>query len=456
MEKRLISIVLIVTILLTLTSCTGVKNDNATIQLWWYNYSNSGWYTNAVENVLTQLKIYCDENSIPLEIVKYGQDTLAYEDYVLKRNSAMANGNMITIDDARRLHDIEKYHADYSKVENYNQLFDVYKDRFCIPIGIGYRSKAINNLALEYYGINTENSVITYDNYLEIKQQMKKNGAQFRLNQGELNELTDYYLIKNGLRYINEDSQIIDNAEEFKQVIKKSAVEIYDDIKTFYEDYEEFEFSYNGDWSDKDFVRYDKNSGLELKNDMQDSYMITYYSDYMEFNADILSKTFVVSYGIFNSPCVFMHKKITNKRIYDVFNKLIDESQYIVATIEKTHGYSPVQNTEKIREILEVDDNWEYNGEYINIVNNGNEIYKKIVDVINESYEVSIKDKESSKLLASYYFNNWEYAEELNKCMYDIISHLLANKIDYASPEGDKFMNEYIDEFITNFNVHYN
>ncbi len=456
MGKKFISIILMILTIFLFTSCDSVKNDNATIQVWCYNYSNSGWYTEAIVNVIKELEAYCEENNIPIEIVQYSEDTLAYEDYILKRNSAMANGNMITIDDARRMHDIKKYHADYSKVENYNKLFDAYKDRFCIPIGMGYRSRAIDNKILEYYGLSTDKSVITYNDYLNIKQQIREKGGSFRLSKKEYQELIEYYLIKNGLMYIDEDSKIIDNLNEFKEAIKKAAVEVYDDFKIYYGNYDSFDFLFTNEWLDKDLSIFDESSGLEISSYRQYTSMITYYDEFKVLNDGILNKTFVINDGIFNSPCVYMHKKITNDKIYDVFNKLIDESSYAVVTQEQYHGYSPVQNTEKIRQILEVDDNWQYNGSLLDLANAGNEIYKKNVNRINEIYEMLVKNDETANILASYYFYNWEYSSRVYNCVAQIVNRLVVDKLDYNTNEADKIINEIIDEFITNFNVHYN
>lgn len=455
MGKKFISIILIILTIFLFTACDTVKNDNATIQVWCYNYSNCGWYTEAIVNVIKELETYCEKNSIPIEIVQYSEDTLAYEDYILKRNSAMANGNMITIDDARSLHDIGKYHADYSKVENYNKLFDAYKDRFCIPIGMGYRSIMINNEILEYYGIRTDRSIITTSDYLDIKQQIREKGGSFRLNFGEYREFIESYLLKNGLMYFDENNKIMDNTNEFKEAIKKSVIEIYNNFKIYYEKYEDIDAVMDGKlWFT--FEIYDENSGLKLT-DYENIFMITDYNEYMSLNDDILNKTFVIGDKCtFRSPCVYMHKKITNNKIYDVFNKLIDESTYAVATQEKYHGYAPVQDTEKIRQILEVDNNWQYNGKFLESANMGNEIYKKNIDIINETYELIVKEDETASLIASYYFNNWDYSENVFNCVSGILMGLLSNKLDYKTPEGEDFINKDIDEFITNLNVHYN
>lgn len=452
-KKRLVLIILIITMIFTMTSCSKIKNDNATIQLWWYNYKKGGG--DAVENVISRLKHYCDKNNIPIEIIQYSEDTLAYEDYILKRNAAMASGNMITIDDARSLTDIAKHHADYSKVENYKNLFDVYKDKFCIPIGIRYTARPISNKVLEYYNINTDRSIITYNDYLDIKQQIKEQGGRFKLNKLEHRQLLDYYLIKNGLKFINEDSSIINNTDEFKKAIKKASIEMYDDLKLYYKDYDNIEFLYT-DWTENDNIIYDQDSGEKLLNYEEVNESVTSYGKYYRQYDSILDTTYVITYEIFKSPCVYMYKKITNQKIYDVLNQLLDESYYITANGGKWHYYFPVHNTEKIRELLEVDKNWQYIGNMKEIADNGDEKHKKHVDIINESYELLVYDREASQLIASYYFHSWEISANVYWCVYRLVEKLIIDKLDYNSSEGDKFINEYVDEFVKNFNVHYN
>lgn len=452
-RKRLVLIILIITMIFTMTSCSKIKNDNATIQLWWYNYKNGGG--DAVENVIRKLKQYCDENNIPIEIIQYSEDTLAYEDYILKRNTAMASGNMIIIDDASRLTDIAKHHADYSKVENYKNLFDAYKGKFSIPIGIYYTARPISNKILEYYNINTDKSIITYNDYLDIKQRIKEQGGRFKLNKLEYKQLLDYYLIKNGLKFINEDSSIIKNTDELKKAINKASIEMYDDLKLYYKDYDNIEFLCT-DWTENDDIIYDQNSGEKLLNYEEENVSVTSYGKYYSQYDCILDTTYVITYEIRRSPCVYMYKKIKNQKIYDVLNQLLDESYYITLSDGKWHNYFPVQNTEKIREFLEVDKNWQYIGNMKEIADNGNEKHKKHVDIINESYELLVYDKEASQLIASYYFYSWEISANVYWCVYRLIEKLITDKLDYNSSEGDKFINEYVDEFVKNFNVHYN
>lgn len=453
--KKLISIIMISMMLMILTSCNIIKNDdNATIQIWWYDYDNAGYYSKALETAIRKVELYCQGNNIPVEIVRYGEDTLAYEDYVLKRNSAMANGNMITIDDGRSLQDVAKYHADYSKAENYDKLLDVYKNRFCVPLGMGYETIGIDNELLAYYDMDVDKILILYDDYLEIKQQLKEKGAKFKLNKREWNEILNYHLAKNGLAYIDEQNEITKNTNELKETVKKTIIEVYEDFKLYNGDYEASISMNEKKESIQDYFIFDTNTGLKLADSSKGFNMMTNYIDYTELNDDILKMTFVVNNNIFVSPCAYMHKKITNDKIYDVFNELISDSYY--KSLSTTHPYAPILNTEKVKEFLEVDENWEYNGLLIGGAMNGIEKNKKVVNLINETYEMLIKDKEKSENIASNYFKNGNFTSHIYNCVSDLSRYLINEKLDYNDKKVDDALNQKIDEFITNLNVLYN
>ena len=455
MKRMIISITLIIMILLTLASCNSAKSDNAIIQLWWYDYLNSDLHTQGVSNVIDKVQMYCESNNIKLEIVKYDINTLSYEDYVLKRNAAMARGNMITIDDARRLHDIAKQHVDYSRVENYNNIMDIYKDRYCIPIGVGYIVNGISNDILNYYGINTDKSLIFTEDYFEIKQEMKKKGAIFRPNELEYNQIIEYYLIKNGLRYIDGDSELLANKNKLKETMKKTVIEIYEDIKLYGKNLKSFDFISKVNKSDKEYIIFDENSGLDFGMHNQGYYM-TDYTEFNLLNDEILNTTFILSSNISNTPCVYVYKKITNDKVYDVLNQLLDVSYYKAISTYREHMYSPTLNTKSVREFLDVDDNWEYNGTLLNGAKNGIAKNIKLVNYFNEIYDAIIKDKEKSKRLVSYYYSNPAYHGAVWREVSGIVQTLITDELDYTDKETDNIINKSIDEFIINFNVHYN
>ncbi len=454
MKKKFIAIILIIMMIL-LSSCNKANDDNATIQLWYYDFNGAGYYSEAIYGIISKAKMFCDTNKIPLEVVGYNENTISHEDYVLKRNAAAAAGNMITIDDARFMHDIAKQHADYTKLDNYNNLLSAYKDRFCIPLGVGYRAVYIENEAINYYDIDTEEPLITYGDYLTVKQKMKEKGAKFELNITEYYELLDYYLDMNGLLFINEESEILKDNNKFKELLKKSILEVCNDIILYNDGKLEINNKTQKQITDS-FRIYDENSKLTLSGDTIQVYDLLEHGLFGGFREDIFKKTFVIDpEPIFYSPCFYMYKKITNDKIYDLANYLVSESTYLMVTTNKPF-YSPVFNMDKTREVLSVDNNWEYSGIFKMNADRGQEVDKRVVKLINTVYELLVKNDDKSEQIANYYFYNKNYSNEIKDFISNTVYNIASEKFDYKNEEINNMIDNKIDEFITNFNVHYN
>lgn len=232
MRKNLTSIILIIMIItlsIILSSCVKSNDDSENmIQIWYYtdfiNKSN-------VEKIVDKAKQYCEENYISLEVVGFDKDTLSIDDYLFKRNMAMAKGNVIIIDKLRNLSMISEHHADYNNIDNYNDLLPAYKDRYFIPLnGVPYGAMPIENSVMEHYGIMPESRIMTYANYLELKQTMKAKGAKFTLSEGEYFQLIDYQMYKKDLLFLHEDSKILDDKNWLKEELKNVCIEICRDI----------------------------------------------------------------------------------------------------------------------------------------------------------------------------------------------------------------------------------
>ena len=160
---------------------------------------------------------------------------------------------------------------------------------------------------------------------------------------------------------------------------------------------------------------------------------------------------------VFISPCFFMYKKITNDKIYDLANYIVSENSYMsVVGVKGYYFYSPVFNEKKTKEIFELNDNWQYEGTYkTRTEQGGSDVEKKMYALYNEIYEMLVRNDEKSNLLASYYFTNKEYSNKIYDFIADIIIELSNRDYDYKNEETNKMIDNKIDEFITNFNVHY-
>ncbi len=410
MKKKLIIIISVIfTISLSLyfvfkysnTIVNNVTNREGKIQLWCYYLGREKGVNGGL---VDGIKKFCEANEIPLEVHEYGSDIITYDDYVLKRNIAAATGNFISIDMLSRLNNMPKnVAADYTKLESYSKLFDVHKGKSCIPLGMYYVGLAINKKAIDYYGIDTfETPVITYIDYLKIKQEMKEKGAKFKLNYTECREIVDYCLNKNGLLFLNENSEYVKNRDEFKSRLKKSVIDVCNDIILYNDsrlyNYDPEEFSNNLPHI------YDENSNLDLIGEIESSqFLISPLA--IERISDISYKTLMVYPYIMNyTPAFFMHKKITNDKIYDVANYVVNESRYLELIGYGTASdmvYAPIFDTEEIRKRLKVDENWEYTGRIGRTINSGGNIKR----IINASYNIFIKDKEKAEEVTKYSYN---------------------------------------------------
>ncbi len=454
MLRRSISVILVIILVFLCVSCNNeTNNDNATIQIWSYDFEYSGFYSESLSSILANAKFFCEKNDIPLEIVRYHANTISHDDYILKRNAAAANGNMIIIEDARYIHDIAKQHGDYSKLESYNSLLYIYKDKYCIPLGVGYRAVSINNNIMNYYNINIEKSIITYDEYLDVKQQMKENGARFRLNRGEVEQGLDYFLNKAGLKFVNYESEFLKDNNKFKKLLKSAIINICDDFLLYNDGLEEIgNIAYNSrKFSKYDYIIYDENSGLTFYEDTDNTYLLTQYTQMAGLGESILA---VNPNSTFLSPCFYMYKKISNGKIYDLANYIVSETTYLNVT-GRYHVYSPVFNSKGTKKILQVDDNWEYIGPYKNEAERGHGQSKKICNTINDVFKILVTNKEDSKLMSSYYFTNEEYSNVISSFVLNIINELYKENFNYKNEEINKMIDTRIGEFVTNFNIHY-
>lgn len=469
MKKKLIIIVSVIfMILLTLylvfkygkTIINNVANGEDKIQLWYYYLGREKGLNG---ELIDSIKNFCEENDIPLEIHEYGSDIITYEDYVLKRNIAAATGNFISIDMLYRLNNMPKNSAaDYTKLESYNKLFEVHKGRSCVPLGMCYVGLAINKKAIDYYGINTfETPVITYTDYLKIKQEMKGKGARFEINDTECREIVDYCLNKNGLLFLDENSDYIKDSDEFKARLKKSIIDICNDI-ILYHDSKLYSYDQKGFYNNLPHL-YDENSNLDLIGEVETSqFLISPLA--VERISNISDKTLMIyPYAMNYTPAFFMHKKITNNKIYDIANYVVNESQYLELIGYGNASdmvYTPIFDTEEIRKRLKVDENWEYTGRIGRTINSGGNIKR----IINASYNIFIKDKEKAEEVAKYayspisdsfydvYIISVKVVEFAEALVFEIAKELSGekNSLENFDPENTK-INKMIEDKVNQF-----
>lgn len=474
--KKVISVILILTVifsLLILTSCnnrnafngeahsykseddentqSNKKDDNSEIQLWYYDYGPNLFYSKNITALIESIKVFSEKNNIPLNIVQYDKNTLTYKDYILKRNLAALNGNMIIIEDVNDMWDLLNQNADYTKLESYNEIFDEYKDKFCIPIGTSNYYSAIDSSILDNYGIKLNRSIITYEEYLEKKQEMKEMGAKFSKNLDEVYEIIDYFKTIYEISYINATSEIFNDKDKLKAALKSCIIEVYDDLIK----YNNGDKLNSYDIKRRDFGNiYDENSNLDIYKEYGLRTLTDYigYQDYYELVSDNI---LVVSSIHAESPCFFMYKKITNERIWELANFIVSEDGY--ETISGLyHVYAPIFKGETIKDVLELDKNYKYKGPHKKAAEQGQEKSIIMYRLISEGLEIAVENQETRKLLAKYNFTNRDYSNKFSSFIINSVFNLIDNDLNYKDEKVNKTLDEEINEFVENFSIHNN
>lgn len=471
MRKKSMLIILVVISIYTfiiLTSCTK-KNNNSEdkIQIWYY--VNFNFNESQVNIIVEKAKQYCENNNIPLEVYGYNKDTLSIDDYLFKRNMAMAKGNVIIIDKLRNLSMISEHHADYNNIDNYNDLLPAYKDRYFIPLnGVPYGAMPIENSVMEHYGIMPESRIMTYANYLELKQTMKAKGAKFTLSEGEYFQLIDYQMYKKDLLFLHEDSKILDDKNWLKEELKNVCIEICRDIILNYESSVKYNFSK---------IIYDENSSLLLSDDRLENKILHIlnprnYTLKQEMFTPTIEKDpkdksyYTIPFEALDDFLnnIFIYKKVTNSKIYDLVNYLINEETYMMLNAydpknpppKHSSFFSPIFKLDKLKNALNVNDNLEF------VDDNWNEDIRELVTI---AYDVLVKDEEKTKEFTNEKFANGDYYTQMRsfigQLVQDIAQQLSGEDLSLKNfNPNDKEMNKMIDkktnEFIMNFGIQHN
>ncbi len=467
-KNKYLAFIFIIIFLITFTACNkkninDIEKNNSSndkIQLW-YNFDYNPYEEELTYALIDNAKKFCDLNSIPLEIVKYDNEILSYADYAFKRNLAAESGNMIVIDSISNLSDLAKHHADYTKINIYNSILSPYKDRFCIPIGRSLKSSFIDNAILDFYNIDTpESPAITYPEYLEIKQKLKNSGARFEPKNDDFYETIRYYLYINGLLYVNKNDEILKDNNKLKEAINKSIYGMCEDI-ILYNDSNLNEFEKIIRVTSKGFEIYDSNSLLHLKEvqncEFYRSYPYTPKWFKHLFNENPSTKTYIIDYfgsndlPIIRTPGIFIHKKITNEKIFDLANFILEQSSYIYG---KTNNLTsaPLFYTEKVLNELKLNEYLEYVGE------DASDEEKRI---INATFDIFAKDEVKSKEIADAYFTDNVIVKSIETLIYDTINEIAKNLSNSSSEnnlslenfnsedeEINRLVDKKIDEFI--------
>jgi len=437
MKKYIIAILVLE--MLLFTSCNKLENNkpnNNIVKIWLYEDENNTIYMDTMNLVIDELNKSADENNIVLEIKKYSSNELSYDNYILKRNAAIASSDVdILFDNAYNLHSVKEYSADYSKLNTYTNIFENLRQYYCIPIILNITADIINKDVLDYYNIKTD-KVIMVEEYFEIKQKMKEAGAKFKFNEVELNELIQYYINKNSLEILEVDGKLTVNEDNIKNTINQ----IYQDVIKNYNITDDFEMSELNrtvfeKGTERDFYKmllYRPSANVNDFAGASNYFTITNYSVVLNQN-DVIKNTTV--------PCLLINNSTSNENTYKIASILFD-NDFQKKICDSDIGETVI-DTEEIRKYIGFDENWNY--KRFKIEENSTQWDKLLSDMMQKSYEI-IRFGDFKKL-----FFDYSIEESLQLFIKDEILQM----ISHEKGSQDNF-SERLNNYITNFNVRYN
>lgn len=449
MKKYLI--LFMIAAMMILVSCHKAEPDD-TVRIWMYEYSYFYGDTHLKQLIESEIKNYAKDNNIKVEFNKYSEEELKAEDYILKRNIAVVDGNAdIVIGDIySNMIQISKYAGDYTKLNNYKNIFENYKGKYCIPIGSYMNTIILDKQVIKSYGIECD-KYITMEQYYEIKQTMKENGAQIRYDRIEDMQLFNYYINKNNLAMIkNDDKYDID-----RDLAMKTIKEISKDLQEHYIADMDFEKREEQIYSTGDYnqIIFDEASGCPLAQ-RGEFYPLKFMSFTGKYELpfedySIVLRNEIEEEGMDRVPCVFINKNTKKDNSYKIADFLISD-KFQTKIYKNTLVYSTIIDTPEIKEQIGYDKDWNYKFDFKEAKKFDQELdeinVNNMIKAVQKSYEI-FKNTDTNKL-----FN---VPREYNNAVREFLVREVYKIIDNPSYDEAEF-NKNADEFLTNFNVQYN
>ncbi len=431
-----------------LTSCsvqTGGEKD--VVKIWWYKYEENISYNSIAEAAVERITYQANLDDIEIDVKQFSQSDLSYNDYVLKRNLAIEHGDLdMTFDLAGNLYDLKDKAGSYDRMKNYENIFDNFKNQYCIPLCTVLRVNFVNNDVLVKYNIQPKN-VITLDEYYEIKQGMKASGAKFKLNAGEFDELVDYYFIKNELKILKDQKGLYVD----KTAVLTAVRELVHDIKSNYD----YEYIIN-DSNDFDYKIVEEKSGYEFSG-LPYNYEALNYNDFVRNHPPIEDYTIVLldnnsnrfyTYSNLVVPCLFIPENSKSSNVYTVADTLFSDGFQISLYDSGYRGV--ITNLDSTRDLIGFDEDWNYVGVKSLTDVDGNKVSLKWYPIKEEEklYEVLTKGYETVRSMdMSYFFSGVKYYWSLYEFVADMAA--AAVKDEGVLENFDKMA----DDFIINLNI---
>ena len=431
-----------------LTSCFQQMNEERdVVKIWWYKHEGYDIYNGVVERAIERIVFQANLDDIEININQFSQSELSYDDYILKRNLAIEHGDLdMAFDTSVSLYDLRDNAGNYDRIKNYENIFDNFKNQYCIPLCTDLRVNFVNNDALIKYDIQPKN-VITLDEYYDIKQIMKLAGAEFKLDSGEFNELVDYYYRKNDLKILNNQKDISINKGE----VLAAVLELVNDIKSNYD----YEYILN-DSNDFDYKIIEKKSELEFSGLMY-NYLALNYNNFSKNHPSIENNTIVIwdnncdnfyRYSNFVMPCLFIPKNSKSNKVYSIADTLFSDGFQI--SMYNSGGAGVITNLDSTRDLIGFDEEWNYIGVRNLTDENGNKVAVKAYPIKEEEklYEVLTKGYEIVRNMdMSHFFSSVKYYWSLNRFVAETAIEAIKNEKTLED------FNKMADDFIMNLNI---
>ncbi len=437
--------VILITILASCSKQTSEEKD--IVKIWWYKDELDTIHNNIIELAIDRIKSQAFLEDIEIDIKQFSQSDLSYNDYVLKRNLAIEHDDLdLAFDTSVSLYSLRGKEGDYDRIKNYENIFDNFKNQYCIPLCTDLRVNFINNDVLIKYNIQPEN-VITIDEYYEIKQRMKAAGAKFKLNAGELNELVDYYYRKNDLKILRDQKGLYID----KTAVLTAVGELIEDIKSNYD----YDYIIK-DINDFDYKIIEEKSGDEFLS-LQYPYSAVNYNDFSRSRPPIGDYTIVVwdnscalfyEYSNYVMPCLFIPKNSKSNNVYTIANTLFSDG-FQISLYDLSYA-GVITNLDSRRDLIGFDENWNYvgvkeltdvDGNKVSLKSYPQKEEEKLYEVLTKGYEI-VRNMDMT-----YFYSSVKYYWSLNGFVAG--AAVAAIKDEKILEDFDKMA----DDFIVNLNI---
>ncbi len=385
--KALIYIFILVSIGVFFISNLENRNEDNAVEIWWYEYEGEYLYNRLISRFVDVL-VYNSFalHGITVKEMKYSYKDMTYDDYVFKRNIALSTKNALTIDDTKNLYSLRNYHDDYNKVENYaeDNFVDMFKGKYCIPMGVYSQCVLINKDIFDYYNIEiSSNKLYTYSEFLDLRQRLKEEGARFSLNRQDYYYTIDYYIDKNRLNSSDLFDSFDMGEDKFRQALKKTILEIYNDFSSYYDNKINFNTLLGNDYEQS--VEFNENKIYDTTSSqvlMSTRVVHPFYdSDYNRATEDFSNKIPVLldSYYTRNtlkSPSIFIYNKDHDENLYKIASELLTDTYFGILLPSNNYGgkhiyYIPTHISQFVYKAYGFDENFMNNSYMANLAKIG-------------------------------------------------------------------------------------